>query len=147
MASDDGKRSGPRLTITGTCEGCAHLITDARDPRLGRGPHAACVHPSRANGGLIFGRARGPWPMPADCPEMGRARIALARSVVAEASPACFVKGDSIDGDDHCECVGDDATPDDACACKVDPMVHLRPGEHPICGGCGAEVYALGVTS
>ena len=70
-------QTGPRLTITGTCEGCAHLITDARDPRLGRGPHAACVHPSRANGGLIFARARGPWPMPSGCPELPAARLAL----------------------------------------------------------------------
>lgn len=76
-----GERTGACLTLAGTCGGCAHIITDARDPRLGRGPHAACVHPSRANGGLIFARARGPWPMPADCPELPAARLALARSI------------------------------------------------------------------
>ncbi len=58
--------------------------------------------------------------------------------------PACFVKGDSLDGDDVCICVGRRATPDDACVCKVDPSARVKPGQHPICVGCGAEVYDPG---
>lgn len=54
---------------------------------------------------------------------------------------SCFVKGDSLDGDDVCECNGDDATPDDACTCVTDPGETVKPGEYPICVNCGAEVY------
>lgn len=82
------ERTGPALTVVASCQGCAHLITDARDPRLGRAPHAACVHPTRANGGRIFARARGPYPTPADCPELDPARLALGRALVGDALPA-----------------------------------------------------------
>jgi len=59
--------------------------------------------------------------------------------------PTCFVKGDSLDGDDVCSCHelhGAIATPDDACICTTDPSATVKPGEHPICVNCGAEVYA-----
>lgn len=55
--------------------------------------------------------------------------------------PSCFMKGDSLDGDDVCECNGDDATSDDACTCVTTPGATVKSGEHPICVNCGAEVY------
>lgn len=73
-------RNGPALAIVGDCAGCKHLRTDV-PISPGRPKHAACVHPSRANGGLIFAPARGPYPMPNDCPEIAPARRALAHTI------------------------------------------------------------------
>ena len=76
-------QKGPRLTIAGSCEECEWLRTGVYDRRIGKGIRsAACVHPTRNDGGLIFARSLGPWPMPADCPEQGAARLALARGIV-----------------------------------------------------------------
>ena len=70
-------RNGPTLAIVGDCAGCEHLRTDVTDARLGRTRHAACVHPTRNDGGIILWRSRGPYPMPTDCPCLSAARLAL----------------------------------------------------------------------
>lgn len=75
------ERTGPALTITGTCEGCCHLRTNVRDPRLGARLNAACVHPTRADGGTLFAKSSKAPTMPTDCPDLPAARLALARSI------------------------------------------------------------------
>lgn len=47
-------RQGPELRPIGTCTGCAHLRL-VHEPKLGRGKHLACVHPSQGEG-MIFGK-------------------------------------------------------------------------------------------
>ena len=80
-------QTGPRLTITGTCEGCCWLRIGVRDPRLGARLNAACVHPTRNDGGIIFAKSSKAPTMPTDCPDLPAARLALARGIVAEAEP------------------------------------------------------------
>lgn len=76
-------RDGPTLTVVGSCEGCEHLVRGVRDPVL-RGTHTACTHPSRADGGTIFARARGKVTTPAWCPELRAATVAHARAVLTK---------------------------------------------------------------
>ena len=82
-------QAGPRLTITGTCEGCAHLRTS--------NVVLTCSHPQIRKGltgfAIIATKAsHEAWDMRGDvrhdCPLLPAARLALARSVVAEAEPS-----------------------------------------------------------
>jgi len=70
-------RQGPALTITGTCEGCCYLgrsivARSCHSPLLGE----PCLLP-RAEDATI----------PAWCPLLPAARLALARRIVADSAP------------------------------------------------------------
>ena len=76
------QQTGPRLTIAGTCEGCAWLTPakiGGRDSRFMR-----CTHPKVTKDARLFPRNGA---TPAWCPELPAARLALARSVVAAEAP------------------------------------------------------------
>ena len=77
-------QTGPRLTITGRCEGCAWLHPIGAI----RGLVFFCNEPSKRVGEFAKPTEIGRRPVtPAWCPELPAARLALARSVVAEAQP------------------------------------------------------------
>ena len=87
-------QTGPRLTITGTCEGCAHLRTS--------NVVLTCSHPQIRKGltgfAIIATKAsHEAWDMRGDvrhdCPLLPAARLALARSVVAGDRPERSYQG------------------------------------------------------
>ncbi len=87
-------QTGPRLTITGSCEGCCHRART----KIG-GKHSAfvqCAHPSCTKSGAIFGDTA---PTPAWCPELGRARLAL---FVSLASTLCRKCGRTVEQEREC---------------------------------------------
>jgi hypothetical protein len=72
-------QTGPRLTITASCEGCCHVVDD-------RGvPLCALMGPPRGPIDRITFSLRTDWCTPDWCPELSAARLALARGIVAEA--------------------------------------------------------------
>lgn len=83
------ERTGPRLTITGTCEGCAWLRpSTVGGARLG---FVDCTHPARPV--PFIGNVNTSITTPDDCPELPAARLALARSVVAGDRPERSYQG------------------------------------------------------
>ena len=73
-------QTGPRLTISPSCEGCEHRTWSANtSPVVALQSHRVCAHPAMGRRVLIDAST------PADCPELPAARLALARSVVAAA--------------------------------------------------------------
>lgn len=80
-----GKRTGPLLRIEGSCEGCAWPRVEEAHPSARPSTHVTlCAHPLRRWGGVIS--ATGTHKVTPDwCPELRAARLALARSIVAEA--------------------------------------------------------------
>ena len=81
-------QTGPRLTITGTCSPCEHLRMLSRLPasHVPTPPRQYCAHPEikGRTPREIGGKQKA---TPAWCPLFPAARLALARSVVAEAEP------------------------------------------------------------
>lgn len=74
MASD--KRTGPLLRVESSCIGCDHLIPGSRTP-------PQCL----AMTGRMMPTTT---PAPAWCPEMGPARLALGRALVAASQPSAL---------------------------------------------------------
>mgnify|MGYP003502347713 FL=1 len=79
-------QTGPRLTITGTCEGCCHLrignaVLTCSHPQIRKGPTGVAIVSMKAKHEDWDMRGN----MRHDCPELPAARLALARSVVVEA--------------------------------------------------------------
>lgn len=84
-------QTGPRLTLTltGTCEGCAHLRTSSvvltcSHPQIRKGLTGFAIIATKASHEAWDMRGN----MRHDCPELPAARLALARSVVSEAQLA-----------------------------------------------------------
>ena len=79
-------QTGPRLVITGTCEGCCHLRTGnvvlaCSHPQIRKEPTGVAIVSMKAKHEAWDMRGN----MRHDCPELPAARLALARSMVAAA--------------------------------------------------------------
>ena len=78
-------QTGPRLRIEGSCEGCCHLRTGnvvlaCSHPQIRKEPTGVAIVSMKAKHEAWDMRGN----MRHDCPELPAARLALARSVVAE---------------------------------------------------------------
>jgi hypothetical protein len=70
--STDATQTGPRLTITASCEGCEHRTWSANtSPVVALQSHRVCAHPSMGRRALLDAST------PPTCPELPAARLAL----------------------------------------------------------------------
>lgn len=75
-------QTGPRLTVEGSCEGCAWLrVEESRRTARSRSRVILCAHPKAREDGMIS--ATGTHKQtPAWCPLLPAARLALGRELV-----------------------------------------------------------------
>lgn len=117
-------QTGPRLTLTGTCEGCAHLRTSSvvltcSHPQIRKGLTGFAIIATKASHEAWDMRGN----MRHDCPELPAARLALARSIC-----------------NHC---GADIAPDYLGLCAkptCEKCANERTGDTtdgPLCADCG----------
>ena len=109
-------QTGPRLVITGTCEGCCHLRTGnvvlaCSHPQIRKEPTGVAIVSMKAKHESWDMRGN----MRHDCPELPAARLALARSVVAAEAPCQVSLVRQIGGNLPCVRKGEHAEHQSAC--------------------------------
>ncbi len=87
-------QTGPRLTITASCEGCEHRTWSANtSPVVALQSHRVCAHPVMGRRALLDAST------PSDCPDLPAARLAL---LVDLARTLCRKCGRTVEPEREC---------------------------------------------